>query len=109
MAQIHGEHDISKMILSLGRIFQYNMQYSSKVVTFQDELNHVKNYCTLQAINYQDRFRIEYEISEECRNQYVVKFMLQPLVENAIHHGISHKKSGGLIMITAWMERNNFV
>ncbi len=109
MAQIHGEHDISRMILSLGKIFQYNMQYTSNIVTFHDELMHVRNYVTLQAINYQDRFRIEYDIPELCLKQSVVKFMLQPLVENAIHHGINQKKSGGLITIQAMMDENDLV
>ncbi|HNW86908.1 MAG TPA: sensor histidine kinase [Candidatus Limiplasma sp.] len=104
MAQIHGMQDISRMILSLAKIFQYNMQYTSNVVTFQDELNHVRNYFTLQAINYQDRFRIEYQIPPECLSHSVVKFMLQPLVENAIHHGVHQKKSDGLILIEASMD-----
>ncbi len=106
MAQIHGEQDISKMILSLGKILQYNMQYASNIVTLEDELRHVRNYFTLQAIHYQDRFRIEYEIPQNCMHQSVVKFMLQPLVENAIHHGINQKKAGGLIMIKAMISDN---
>ena len=106
MAQIHGMQDISRMILSLAKIFQYNMQYTSNIVTFQDELNHVRNYFTLQAINYQDRFRIEYQVPQECLNHSVVKFMLQPLVENAIHHGVHQKKSDGLILIEASMDNS---
>ena len=109
MAQIHGEQDISRMILSLGKIFQYNMQYTSSIVALQDELKHVQNYFTLQAINYQDRFHLEYDILPVCLSKSVVKFMLQPLVENAIHHGIYHKKTDGLITIKAVMERQVLV
>jgi two-component system sensor histidine kinase YesM len=109
MAQIHGEDEISAMIRSLAKIFQYNMRYDSRTVTFGDEINHVKNYCMLQAVNYQDRFRIEYHIEDRFLDRRVVKFMLQPLVENAIYHGVKQRKSGGLISLNAWDEGSRFM
>ena len=101
LAQIHGDQAISEMVLSLSRIFQYNMRYDSDSATLYDEIEHVKNYCRLQAVNYQDNFKITYDIPNELTKTRVVKFMLQPIVENAIYHGVKHRK-GGLIRIWAY-------
>jgi len=101
LAQIHGDQAISEMILSLSRVFQYNMRYDSDSATLSDEIEHVQNYCRLQAVNYQDNFKITYDIPNELTKTRVVKFMLQPIVENAIYHGVKHRK-GGLIRIWAY-------
>lgn len=101
LAEIKNESEISSMIRGLAQIFQYNMEFDKGQVTLLDEIRHVKNYCMLQAVNYQDRFMIDYEIPEELWNQKVVKFMLQPLVENAISHGMREKRNGGSIQISA--------
>lgn len=101
LAQVYGKNDISEMILSLADIFKYNMRYETKTVILSDEINHVKNYCMLQAVHFQDRFEIQYEIEENCQQREVTKFMLQPLVENAINYGVSKKKAGGVILIKA--------
>ncbi|MFT3984146.1 MAG: histidine kinase [Lachnospiraceae bacterium] len=107
LAAIYGHEDISEMILSLAEIFKYNMRYESKVATFLDEITHVKNYCMLQAVHYQDRFRIEYRAEEQYMSREVIKFMLQPLVENAIYHGINIGK-GGIIILDAYDGEDGF-
>lgn len=101
LAEIKNEPEISSMIRGLAHIFQYNMKFDTGKVTLQDEIQHVKNYCMLQAINYQDRFDITYDIPEDMLKRKVVKFMLQPLVENAISHGMRGKRTGGHIEISA--------
>lgn len=101
LAEIKNEPEISSMIRGLAHIFQYNMKFDTGKVTLQDEIQHVKNYCMLQAINYQDRFDITYDIPEDMLKRKVVKFMLQPLVENAISHGMRGKRMGGHIEISA--------
>lgn len=102
LAQVHGRNDISEMILSLADTFKYNMRYDTKTVTLGDEVAHVKNYCMLQAVHFQDRFEIFYEIDEQYLQDEVTKFMLQPLVENAINYGVGKMKHGGKIRISAY-------
>jgi two-component system sensor histidine kinase YesM len=102
LALVHGRKDISEMVLSLAGIFKYNMRYDAKLATMGDEINHVKNYCMLQAVHYQDSFRIEYAVEDSLLDREVVKFMLQPLVENAIYHGLKEKDMGDLIRIAAY-------
>ena len=101
LAEIKNEPEISSMIRGLAHIFQYNMKFDTGKVSLRDEVEHVKNYCMLQAINYQERFDIIYDIPEDMLKRTVIKFMLQPLVENAISHGMKGKRSGGHIEISA--------
>lgn len=101
LAQIKNEPEISAMVRGLAHIFQYNMKFDSGKVTLIDEVEHVKNYCMLQAINYQDSFTISYNIPSNMMNRHVIKFMLQPLVENSISHGMKQTKRGGKIEVEA--------
>lgn len=106
LAQIKGETDISKMILSLGDIFKYTTRSKTGPVTLLDEIKHVKNYCRLQAIRYQEKFEVVYEVEEEYYSLPVIQFMLQPLVENAIRYGMSAVTQGGLIKVGAEPRRD---
>lgn len=101
LAQINNQPEISEMIIGLGNIFKYNVKYDFTLVTLQDEINHVKNYELLQAIRYQDCFAISYEVEEKYLKHYVTKFMLQPIVENAISHGMKGIDQNGIIRISA--------
>ena len=99
LALIDGKEDISEMIQSLANIFKYTSHNESVFVTLREEIQHVKDYCLLQAVRYQDRFSVVYDIPESYLDREVIKFMLQPLVENAIKYGINQKKTGGVIRI----------
>lgn len=106
LASSYGKTDISEMIVSLSRIFRYSTQQGKNMVTLGDEIRHVQNYCLLQAVRYQDKFTVEYRVPEEFYDIPAVKFMLQPLVENAIYYGMSSKEADGRIIIGA-IERNS--
>lgn len=108
LAQIKREPEISAMVRGLAHIFQYNMKFDSGDILLKDEIAHVKNYCILQAINYQDRFSVSYDIPPDMMNRHVIKFMLQPLVENAIVHGMKNTDADGHIEILA-LEDDDFL
>ncbi len=99
LAQIHNEPEISEMIIGLADIFKYNVKTDFMLVTLRDEINHVKNYELVQAVRYQDSFQIYYDIKESDLEHKVTKFMLQPLVENAITHAMKCVREGGRIVI----------
>jgi two-component system sensor histidine kinase YesM len=101
LSRIYGKDDISEMIVSLGDIFRYSTHTNQYEVTLKEEVKHVKNYCMLQAIRYQDNFLVEYKIDDKYDETRVIKFMIQPLVENAIQHGMDNITKGGKIVIGA--------
>jgi two-component system sensor histidine kinase YesM len=96
------------MIRGLARMFRYTGD-NGKTITLADELNHVRDYILLQALRYEDKFAIEYAVPDELLRIRVIKLMLQPLVENAIHHGIEKIPGKGFIRISARRDRDRFV
>ena len=89
-------------ITELSNILRSSMQAEKlETVTFEKELNIVKDYLALEHIRFEDRLMIEYDIDEDTLNQPIPPMMLQTLVENAIKHGISKQVSGGSVKITS--------
>ncbi len=87
-------------ITELSNILRSSMQAEKlETVTFERELNIVKDYLALEYIRFEDRLKIEYDIDEDTLDQPVPPMMLQTLVENAIKHGISKQLNGGVVKI----------
>jgi len=70
-------------------------------ITIQQELDHIKNYLTIQKIRYADILNYEIEADEELMNFKIIKLCLQPLIENAIYHGIKNKRGRGHLKVNA--------
>lgn len=87
-------------ITELSNILRSSMQAEkSETVPLERELDIVKDYLALEHIRFEDRLQIEYAIDEDTLDQPVPPMMLQTLVENAIKHGISKQKDGGLVRV----------
>ncbi len=79
-------------------MLRYNTRFEN-ITTLRDELEQVKNYVSILKIRFEGRFEAYYDVGEECIDCSMVKFTLQPLVENAISHGLSETEKGGMIRI----------
>jgi two-component system LytT family sensor kinase len=89
-------------ITELSNILRSSMQAEKlETVTFEKELNIVKDYLALEHIRFEDRLQIEYDIDEDTLDQPIPPMMLQTLVENAIKHGISKQVNGGRVKISS--------
>jgi len=89
-------------ITELSNILRSSMQAEKlETVTFEKELNIVKDYLALEHTRFEDRLQVEYDIDEDTLDQPVPPMMLQTLVENAIKHGISKQVDGGLVRIVS--------
>jgi two-component system, LytTR family, sensor kinase len=87
-------------ITELSNILRSSMQAEKlETVSFEKELNIVKDYLALEHIRFEDRLRVEYDIDEDTLDQPIPPMMLQTLVENAIKHGISKQVNGGKVKI----------
>lgn len=87
-------------ITELSNILRSSMQVDkAETVSFEKELNIVKDYLALENMRFEDRLQVEYDIDEDTLDQQVPPMMLQTLVENAIKHGISKHIRGGIIKI----------
>ncbi|WP_339819381.1 sensor histidine kinase [Paenibacillus sp. FSL R7-0216] len=87
MATLSGADHVSGMITNLGRLLEYTMRTQQEVVTLEEELTHLKVYLDLQKIRFHDNVQFEINVRDELMSNAILKFTLQPIVENAIIHG----------------------
>jgi len=87
-----GHNDVSEMVESLSTIIDYSLNSYEEFVTMSKEINNTKKYIDIQQIRYRDKFNVVWEYSNEIENYKTIKLILQPLIENSIHHGINEKE-----------------
>lgn len=75
-------------------------------IPLKEELRYIQRYLTIERVRFQDRLTVDIACEKETQNAYIPRFLLQPLVENAIYHGIATKKKGGTITIRAKRNKN---
>lgn len=88
MAEIEERYDISDAVTSLGELLRYSMRWSNSMVHLEEELNYIKAYMALQNLLYDFTVDLIIQVPEEYYSQQIPKMSLQPLVENAVMHGI---------------------
>lgn len=101
MSRSHGAHQVAEMIETLAELFRYSIKGWGTQVSLKDELNHVQNYMDIQRARFHNRFKFQLDIPPSLLNAKVVKLSIQPLVENAITHGLGERKEGGKITVYA--------
>ncbi|WP_455620186.1 histidine kinase [Eisenbergiella sp.] len=89
---------ISEMTKALARIFRYCIS-KENIVTVREEIAHIRNYAQIQHYRYGERLSIMYYVDEKIMDCRIVKFILQPIIENALSHGIEPKLGKGVITI----------
>lgn len=94
---------IPEIANSLSDMFRYNIK-GRNIVTVGEELEQLKNYLKIQSIRFPDRFQIEIDIPQELLGCAIIKFVLQPVVENSIHHGFVKKRRKDRLKILAHRE-----
>ena len=102
-ARQSGAAEVSTMVVSLAKLFRFSIDRGKEddTVSLQEEIDHVQNYILIQSIRFKDKFTAHWELESAALKASVMRFILQPLVENAIQHGINDYSSGGEIYISA--------
>lgn len=93
--------DVVTVTRALTRLFRRSLSGGSDVVPLRSEIEHIESYLTIQAMRYLDRFTYSINVPDDLLEVQVLKLVLQPLVENAIYHGIKPSPQGGHITVTA--------
>lgn len=110
MATVQRAGGVADMISALGRLLRNIARGTDEKITLKEELTLLDDYLCIQDARYKGRIEVQYRIADERLYQYrILKFTLQPVVENAIFHGIEPKKGMGLINIEAFEEENEMV
>lgn len=93
-------------VTALARFFRLSLGKGKNIVTVKDEIEHVKNYLMIQHMRFKNKFDYEFDIAEDVLELPSLKLMLQPLVENAIYHGMEFMDGDGMIMVKAWRKED---
>ncbi|CAM4295928.1 sensor histidine kinase [Paenibacillus alkaliterrae] len=108
ISRIHKVHDISTMIFGLSNYLRISLSDGRDKVTVREAVSLVESYLSVQKVRYQDKFEVNLEVDSELLDYPVLKFIFQPLVENAIYHGIENKKGTGRLDIR-WIQKNGLL
>ena len=101
-AMFADDTEVADMIETLASFFRYSISRKGNLVTLRDELNNINNYMRIQQYRFRNRFSLDIIVDEEdtaAYDYYVPRLILQPIVENAIVHGLEDKMEGARIVI----------
>ncbi|WP_068775702.1 sensor histidine kinase [Paenibacillus sp. FJAT-26967] len=96
--------EISEMVLNLSKFFRLSLNKGRDVFPIGESVSHLHFYIRIQQIRFLENFEVEYRIDELTRDVPILKLLLQPLVENAILHGMDGKEDGGRLIIETRIE-----
>lgn len=98
-----------KMVSSLSNYFRFSLSRGQNVITLEEEQQHIKSYLEIQQMRYRDLMEYEIDIPDELKGYILPKLTLQPLVENALYHGIKIRRRKGLIRVSGRVEGDHLI
>lgn len=107
MAKLENKEGAILMVTALGKFLRYSISSKGDIVTVKEDIEQINNYLTIQKIRYGDKISVSIEIEEDIYNKNILKLLLQPLVENAIIHGLEQKRDCGSLWIKGYKLKDN--
>jgi len=104
MSEIGENEKVIEMTSALSKLFRATTSNANELVTLKTEIDYVTNYMKIQKMRYQDKLNFRLDVDESLLQTKVIKLIIQPMVENAIYHGIKQLKGQGLIIVSAHAE-----
>lgn len=109
LAKMKKQSEIAQMAISLSESFKISLNNGKEHIPLQKELEHIRHYITIQNIRFRGKFQYKEEIDDRLLNVEIIKLLLQPLIENAIIHGLEKKESTGRVLLRAFVEGDTLV
>ncbi len=106
MAEGNRSEEVIIMTSSLARLLRQSISNESELTPVKQEASYVESYLTIQKMRYKDKLEFEVQMEPSILEEQIIKLILQPIVENAIYHGIKYIPHKGLIRVTGWREGN---
>lgn len=104
MIENKNDKDAVTMVTALARLFRISLSKGKNIITVADELQHVKNYLTIEKMRFKNKFEFTIEAEPETMSCSTIKLIVQPLVENSIHHGLESMDEDGEIKVHAYIQ-----
>lgn len=93
------DYDVADQLEALSDIFRHVLSRGKEMVSIEEEVNHLRNYMFIMNARYKNRAKIRIEMNEHLKDVKIPKLIIQPLVENAMLHGLEPKVEGGTIEV----------
>ncbi len=109
MAEWGKNQEVVRMTSSLAKLLRRSISNEQETVTVAEEVEYTETYLTIQKMRYKDKLEYEIAVEPDILQERVIKLILQPLVENAIYHGIKYKEGKGLLRIQGFREGDHMI
>lgn len=109
MAEGGKNKEVVRMTAALARLLRQSISNDNELISIEKEIDYAGSYLTIQKMRYRDKLEYEIEVDEEIKHKEIINLILQPLVENAIYHGIKYRGSKGLVRITGRGEGDKII
>ncbi|MFC5470706.1 sensor histidine kinase [Cohnella suwonensis] len=104
MALKQGANDVSEMVEALSKLFRIGLSKGNEFIPLAEEFEHIHSYLQIQKLRYKDKLQYSLELDPDMAHIPVLKVILQPIVENAIYHGIKERRGPGRIQVKSAIE-----
>jgi two-component system sensor histidine kinase YesM len=109
MAESKKTDEVIKIVSALSSFFRISLSKGRDWITIGEEIERTRSYLTIQKMRYRDIMDYRIEVDERVSDNTVLKLILQPLVENALYHGLKNQRQGGTITVRARQKNGNEV
>ncbi len=109
LAEARKTDEVIEITRAFSNFFRISLSKGKDWITVEQEFEHIKNYLTIQKIRYRDILDYEVTFDEQIAKVPILKLVLQPLVENALYHGIKNKRGKGKLVVTGKRERTTMI
>lgn len=109
MAEGNKNKEVVLMTSALARLLRQSISNDNERIPLEKEMEYVRSYLTIQKMRYKDKLEYEINLEPDIKKELVINLILQPLVENAIYHGIKYKGTKGTIIIEGYKEGENII
>ena len=109
MAEGKKNEEVVLMTASLARLLRQSISNEDEVVPIANEVEYARGYLTIQKMRYKDKLEFQIDVDPSILYIPLIKLVLQPIIENAIYHGLKYKESKGLLIVKGFMKDGNAV
>jgi two-component system sensor histidine kinase YesM len=104
MVELERYDEAIRMVTALASLFRISLSKGKNIIPIRDEIEHAKNYLSIQQVRFKNKFTSTFDLDPEILNCATIKLILQPLIENAIYYGMEYMDGDGEIIIRGFQK-----
>lgn len=109
LCELGETREAEAMVAALAKFFRISISGGREIITIAEEIEHIRNYLVILQMRYADDFDYQIEVDPELLQYQIIKLTLQPIIENAIYHGIKEKRSKGKLLVKGYRRRDRII